>query len=278
MIWLVQPLSAGSALRILIAPPNSAASWRLLRRDVDDFSGPEDPFAFKVYEGTDKAITDFKGLLNGEQVFYKLYLKINGVWEDGGPVATGVPGASMQDLGEDVLGLIRDRVEAGFKVYVDRGELKHASNYVPVMTASPQVENAPLPLVTVHLQNQATEVRGVGEISGLDEFDEDADQWLSIEGGFDRVQVTIAIWSLNGDERKLMRKMLRAILNANLPIFDAAGFVTPSWSMQDLEDYVTYAAPMFQTIATFDCLAPASIQFTTPPIVDALALPTAVQP
>lgn len=278
MIWLVQPLSAGTALRILIAPPTSAARWKLLRRDVEDFSGEADPLALKVYEGTDKAITDYKGLINGEQVFYKLYLLINGVWEDGGPIATGVPGASMLDLGEDVLGLLRDRVEAGYKVYVDRGELKHPSSYVPVMTASPQVENAPLPLVTVHLQNQATEVRGVGEISGLDQFDEEADEWLSVEGGFDRVQVTIAIWSLNGDERKLMRKMLRAILNANLPIFDAAGFVTPSWSMQDLEDYQTYAAPMFQTICTFDCLAPASIQFTTPPIVDALALPVALQP
>jgi hypothetical protein len=45
--------------------------------------------------------------------------------------------------------------------------------------------------------------------------------------------------------------------------------------MQDLEDYQTYAVPMFQTICTFDCLAPASVQSTTPPIVEALALPIA---
>jgi hypothetical protein len=141
------------------------------------------------------------------------------------------------------------------------------------MIASPQVEDTVLPLVTVHLQNQASEVRGVGEVSGLDNYDEEADLWLSVEGGFDRVQVTIAIWALNGDTRKLMRRALRAILQANLPVFDAAGLVTPSWSMQDLEDYQTYAAPMFQTICTFDCLAPASVQSTTPPIVEALALP-----
>jgi hypothetical protein len=99
MIWLIQPLSVGNALRILISPPNSAARWKLLRRDVEDFSGEADPLALVVYEGTDKAVTDFKGLLNGEQVFYKLYLLINGVWEDGGPIASAVPGATMEDLG-----------------------------------------------------------------------------------------------------------------------------------------------------------------------------------
>ncbi|MFL5900878.1 MAG: hypothetical protein ACJ75S_06730 [Solirubrobacterales bacterium] len=278
MIWLIQPLSVGNALRILISPPNSAARWKLLRRDVEDFSGEADPLALVVHEGTDKAVTDFKGLLNGEQVFYKLYLLINGIWEDGGPVASAVPGATMEDLGPDVMTLIRDRLEAGFKVYVERDEIRHDRNFVPVMTSSPQVEDTVFPMVTIHLQNQATEVRGVGEVSGLDSFDEEADLWLSVEGGFDRVQVTIAIWALNGDTRKLMRRALRAILQANLPIFDAAGLVTPSWSMQDLEDYQTYAAPMFQTICTFDCLAPASVQSTTPPIVEALALPTVLQP
>lgn len=277
MIWLIQPLSVGNAVRILIAPPNSAARWKLLRRDADDFSGPDDPLALVVHDGNDKAITDYRGLLNGEQVFYKVYNLVNDVWEDGGPVSTVVPGATMADLGEDVLSLIRDRLEAGFKVYVDRDVIRHDRNFVPVMLASPQVEDVVLPMVTVHLQNQATEVRGVGELSGLDSFDEEANEWLSVEGGFDRVQITIAIWALNADTRKLMRKALRAILQANLPVFDAAGLVTPSWSMQDLEDYQTYAAPMFQTMCTFDCLAPASVQATTPPIVEALALPVATQ-
>jgi hypothetical protein len=104
MIWLIQPLSIGNALRILISPPNSAARWKLLRRDVEDFSGEADPLALVVHEGTDKAVTDFRGLLNGEQVFYKLYLLINGVWEDGGAIATAVPGATVADLGPDVLG------------------------------------------------------------------------------------------------------------------------------------------------------------------------------
>jgi hypothetical protein len=76
-----------------------------------------------------------------------------------------------------------------------------------------------------------------------------------------------------------MRRALRAILQANLPVFDAAGLVTPvvvdagSGGLPDLS-----AAPMFQTVCTFDCLAPASVQSTTPPIVEALALPTVLQP
>lgn len=278
MIWLVQSLSVGNALRILLSPPSNAARWRLLRRDVENFSGPDDPLALRVYEGTEKAVTDFRGLLNAEQVFYQLYILVNGVWSASGPIASGVPGAPLVDLGLDVIDLLRDRLEDGFKVYVDRGEIRHDRGFVPVMKASPQVEEAPLPLVTVHLQNQNAEIRGVGEVSGLDHYDEDADLWLSVEGGFDRVTVTIVCWSINSDLRIIMRKALRAILQGNLSVFDAAGLITPSWSMQDMEDYQTYQVPMFQTICTFDCLAPASVQHTTPPIVEALAVPTMVQP
>lgn len=278
MIWLIQPLSVGNALRILISPPNNAARWRLLRRDAEDFSGPDDPLALRVYEGTEKAVTDYRGLLNGEQVFYQLYVLANGVWSAAGAVASAVPGATMEDLGVDVISLLRDRLEAGFKVYVDRGDIRHDRGFVPVMKASPQVEEAPLPLVTVHLQNAAMEVRGVGEVAGLDCYDEEADLWLSLEGGFDRVTATIVCWSINSDLRLIMRKALRAILQSNLPVFDAAGLVTPSWSMQDMEDYQTYQVPMFQTVCTFDCLAPASVQSTTPPIENAVALPVPIQP
>lgn len=278
MIWLIQPIGAGNALRILLSPPSGADRWRLLRRDASDFSGPDDPLAFKVHEGTDKAITDFKGLLNGTPVFYQLYARVGGVWAASGAVRTATPEASMQDLGVDVISLVRDRLEDGFKVYVDRGDIRHDRDFVPVLKSSPQAEEAPLPLVTVHLQNSSMEVRGVGEVAAIDEFDDVADLWLSTEGGFDRVTLTIVCWSLNADLRVIMRKALRAILQANLPVFDAAGLVTPSWSMQDMEDYQTYQAPIFQTICTFDCLAPASVQTTTPAIDEALPFPTAVFP
>ena len=278
MIWMIQPLAAGNALRILVAPPAGAAAWRLLRRDDDNFVGESDPLAVFVYEGAEKAITDYRGLINGEQVFYRLYSLVDGLWVDSGASVSATPGPTMQDLGVDVISLLRDRLEDGFKVYVDRGDIRHDRDFVPVLKASPQVEEAPLPLVTVHLQNQSAEVRGIGEVSALDQFDEVADLWLSTEGGFDRVTVTIVCWSINSDLRIIMRKALRAILQANLPIFDAAGLVTPSWSMQDMEDYQTYQVPMFQTICTFDCLAPASVQFTTPPIEEALPFPVAIQP
>lgn len=278
MIWLIQPLAAGTALRILLSPPPGADRWRLLRRDAADFSGEADPLAYVVHEGTDKAITDYKGLLNGAVVYYRLYSRVAGVWQASGVSVPATPGQVMEDLGVDVVQLLRDRIEEGFKPYVDRGDIKHDRSFIPVMKASPQVEEAPLPMVTVHLQNAAPEVRGIGEVSALDEFDDVANLWLSTEGGFDRVSVTIVCWSINSDLRIIMRKALRAILQANLPIFDAAGLVTPSWSMQDMEDYQTYQVPMFQTICSFDCLAPASIQFTTPPIVEAIPVPIAIEP
>jgi hypothetical protein len=278
MIWLIQPLAAGNALRVLLAPATGASRWRLLRKDVDAFSGWDDATALVVFDGNDaKAITDVSGLINGEQVFYRLYSLVDAAWVDSGVSVAATPTADMVDLGTDVLELVRSRLEAGFKVYCDRGTLKIDSGFIPVLNASPQVEETPLPIVTVHLQNQGTEVRGIGEMIAVDVFDDDTAEWLSVEGGLDRVQLTIVCWSINSDTRIVMRKALRAILQANLPVWDAAGLVTPSWSMQDLEDYQTYQVPMFQTVCTLDCLAPAAVQTSTPPIVDAeAALATAI--
>lgn len=276
MIWLIQSLAAGNALRILVSPPPGADRWRLLRKDADTFTGVDDITALTIHDGTDKAIIDVEGLLNGEQVFYRLYAFVGTAWVASGASYPSTPVATMQDFGVDVISFLRDRLEVGFKVYVDRGEIRHDRNFVPVLKASPQAEEAPLPLVTIHLQNASMEVRAVGEVAGADYFDEDLG-WLSAEGGFDRVTATIVCWSLNSDLRIIMRKALRAILQANLPIFDAVGILTPSWSMQDMEDYTTYQAPIFQSICTFDCLAPASIQFSTPAILEAIPLPIALQ-
>lgn len=275
MIILIQPLAAGNALRIALAPPVGAGVVRLLRKDADTFIGEADPGAVIVHEGTERAITDFSGLLNGVAVWYKPYYRVGAAWVTA-PSVSAVPAAGFVDLSIDTLSFIRERLEFGLKSFVDNQTIQHVRGYVPVLKASPQAEDVPMPLVTIHLQNESAEIRAIGEESGVPMFDEDNAEWHSVEGGFDRVEITIGIWSLNSDERITMRRALRAILNANLPVFDAAGMLLCQWSMQDMEDYTTYSSPVFQTICSFSCLAPAAISDTELPIIDVLAFATAL--
>lgn len=267
MILMIQQLAAGNALRVVLTPPVGASALRLLRKDADTFVDENDPTALIVSDELAKAVTDYSGLINGETVWYKPYYLIGTSWI-GDASVSAVPGASFEDLGVDVQQLVRDRLEVGFKVFVDRGDLIHDRNFIPVMKASPQAEAVILPVVTVHMDNSGNEVRAIGELIAPDTFNTEDSIWESFDGMIDRVSLLIVCWSLNSDERVTMRKALRAILNANLEVFDAAGLIMPQWAMSDIEDYETYSAPMYQTVCQFSCLAPAAIKSIADPIAD----------
>lgn len=262
MILLSQPLPCGNATRLLIKP--ASLRWRLLRRDLDPaFSGHDDPDALIVRENTaDRLVVDDYMLANGQVVHYRLYSEVDGVWV-GSAVATVVPDASYAELTWDALMVVRDRLEHGLGVEVERGALSHEQGAIPVLTAPPVYEDTLWPVVTVHLENEGPAERGLGEVIGAGE---DLDMGLAeaaggaeVEGWLARVSITVMGWSLNPDERVTLRKALRRIVLANLPVFDAQGMVQVEFSQQDAEDFQSYSAPVYQVRCTFSCLVPVAV-------------------
>lgn len=256
MISLIQPVAAGNALRVFLQPPAGATWWRVLRRVDDGFSGESDPDALLILEGAEKSTLDIAQLINGTLYYYRPYYQVGNEWVAGSTV-TATPSAIYEDVGGDVLELVRDRLDLGLQVELSRGVLSHERQHIKVLTAPPVVDDVVWPLVTVHLSNDGPDVRGIGEVIGADESDDLG--WFEKEGWLARTQLTIMGWSLNPDERIDLRKALRRIIQANLPIFDFAGMTEIEFSQQDTEDFTSYGPPVYQVLCTFSCLSPVQI-------------------
>lgn len=258
---MIQPLHVGNALRLFIQPPVDAVRWKVLKKGSSTFSGHDDPSAFLAYEGDEHVIVDIASLQNDTMAFYQPFYTSDGVEWTAGPVNSGTPRAIYEETTTDVLSFLRDRLEAGLKVEVDRGNLFNDLGYIQVFNASPSLErDLRLPLVTVHLESEDVADRGIGEVIGVDDYDfigggvDESEGWLS------NVSVAVIGWSTNGDERLELRKAIRRIIVGNLPVFESLGWVTPSLSQSDI-DAVNgeYPAPMYQVMNTFTCVAPVRV-------------------
>ena len=254
MISLIQSIAVGNALRVFLEPPASAVNWRLLRKLADTFTGPDDAEAIKVIDGTDKTVLDANGLYNDTAYYYRPYYWNGSAWT-AGVTRSGIPAATYQDATHDVLTFVRDRIDVGLQVELKRGTIKHQNNRVPVLTAPPVYEETRWPVVTVHLQNESPGENGVGQQVLPEFFQSDVGEWNESEGWLAHTQIQIICWSQNPDERIALRKILRRILIANLPVFDQQGMVQVVLSQQDSEDF-SYSAPVYQAINTFSCMAP----------------------
>lgn len=261
MISFAEPLPIGNAVRVLIDPPATAHKWRLLRKTTDDFVEYDDPAAKLVYEGTEKNIVDTATLTNGTQYFYAEYDFNGTVWTTAPSVAV-TPSTSYGFDGPDALTLVRERLRLGLKAAVAANVLRHDNGSVPVFTAPPLEDEAKWPLVSVHLQQDASDGRGLGEMVSPDIFDLDAAECDVSEGWLSRVRLQIIGWSLNPDERISLRRVIKSIIQGNLPVFDSAGMVQIDFSQVDVEDFQSYNAPVYQVISDFSCLAPSVINAT----------------
>lgn len=262
MITMVQPLHIGNALRLFIEPPADAVRWRVLRKGSDTFSGdPDDPSALVAYEGDERVVVDAAHLQNEVMAFYRpFYLSFAGNWTQG-PTSYGTPASIYEERTTDVMSLVRERLEAGLKVEVERGSLVHELGYVQVYTAPPsQEQNLLFPLVTITLSSESSDVRGIGENISGDEFDAIGFDWFESEGWLASVQLEIIGWSLNSDERIELRRAIRRVVLANLPVFAAHGIDQVNLSMSD-NDAVNgeYGAPVYQVMANFSCVAPVRV-------------------
>lgn len=275
MISLVQPLPVGNAIRLFLAPPSGAAAVRVLRRTADTFTGAADTGAHLIAETLDHTVLDTTALVNGQTYHYKPYALVGGVWV-AGPTVTGVPAATYQDHSAQVVELIRERLAAGLLVEVQRGSLQHEMGKIPVLIASPTFEDTKWPVVTIHVATDSSDNRFLGEVVEPDWFDVIGEEWVGTEGWLSRVQLNIAAWALNADVRAALRKAIKRIIMANLPVFDDRGIYQVSMTQQDVDDFQSYSAPVYQSICQFSCLARSAVTSVDSPIVDVVVNPPVV--
>lgn len=271
MIKMIQNLYAGNALRLFLQPPQGAVSWRVLRKATDTFTDQDDPGAIAVYQGDETVIVDAKDLTNEVMVFYRPFYYDGTVWT-AGPTNHGTPTPSYEDHSTDVLSIMRDRLERGLLVEVERGNLTNELGYIQVYTAPPSMDrDLRFPLVTVHLDNESPGARGIGENISGDEFDAIGFEWNESEGWLAQVQLSIIGWSLNSDERIELRKAIRRLVVANLPVLSSEGIEEVSLTQQDV-DAVNgeYGAPVYQVVSTFSCLAPVRVSERIDPITQVI--------
>ncbi|CAH2606334.1 conserved protein of unknown function (plasmid) [Rhodovastum atsumiense] len=272
MISYIETLMAGGALRLYLTPPNEATSWRVLRRtNPAAFTGPDDPGAAMVVDRTDaNVVMDAKGLSNGATYHYRVYYRgRTGAWI-GHDEGQGVPQASYAGDDADPQTVLRDRLEAGLKTEVQRGALLPQSGKIQVVTAPfAMVEHVTFPCVSVHLESDLPAYRGIGESFGDGEVIEGVG-WDDGEGWLSRVVLRVVAVSLNGDERIALRRAIKRIVIANLPVFKAAGLDQVEFSLSDHEDEgpKNSNAILFMSVGQFSCIAPSYASHRVGPIRD----------
>jgi len=253
-ITLLDPLSAGNAVRVYITPPPAAVTWRVLRRTADAFTDQADPGAVLVLDGDDNVVVDTVALVNGTSYFYKAYFLIARAWV-ASPSMQITPDATYG--GDDVnpARILRDRLEAGLKIEVQRGALIAESGRIKVHTGPYQREETiQFPLMFVHQDSQTISDRFVGEDVVGSERDLDG-SYFNGDGVLARFVLNLGVVARNLDEREAMRRALQRILLANLAVFAAAGIIMPEWTMTDSEDLQAQGAPLFMSGGQFTCVA-----------------------
>lgn len=270
MISMVQPLPIGNALRLFLQPPSGSVRWRVLRKATPDIDGVDDATALVAYEGTERLFMDSMLLPNGEPAHYvPFYLDASNTWA-AGPGASGTPAATYEDLSTDALNLVRDRLEAGLQVEVQRGNIVNDLGYVQAFTAPPLADNVHFPVVTVHVESEQPSERFIGEDVMGDAFDAIGFDWAESEGWIADVRLQIIGWCLNADERAELRRAIRRVVVGNLPVFSGHGLdqVTLQQSDVDAMNGEFGVPQMFQTINSFSCVAPVRVAGRVPAIRD----------
>lgn len=270
---MVQPIAAGNALRLILAPPPGARDWRVLRRAAGSFTGPDDSGAVVVADRLRLPdVLDAHGLTNGTAYSYAVYWRgENGAWLAGAPsTATAVPVASFVGDTPDPQLLVRERIRLGLAVEVARSTLRPASGKIPVTLAPfALAENVTLPCVTVHVDSIGPAERFVGDMVAVPERRADGSWDDYGEGWLASVVLNVAATSLNLDERAALRIALARIVLANMPVWDDAGFRQVEFHQRDAES-VAENAPLYLSIGKFRCLAPVSVISGIPAIAEAV--------
>ncbi len=269
MIAMVYAPSAGNALGVLIAPPEGALAWRVLRSAAGVTpASVTDPAGTLVFESASEAgFIDVGPLQNGQTYTYTPFYQFaaGGPWQPASG-QSGTPSTQIQTGMLDTLTLVRDRIALGIQAYIAGGALQPASGSIPVLIASPQIASVTFPLVTCHLVGDDSAERFVGDEVGAPRFD--GAMWHTDGGYLSGVSVMVIGWAQTVDERSQLRDALKSIVQQNLPILAQSGLsrIDQRWSDQD--DMESFSAPVYQAVGTLSCLAPSVIERVDAPVSD----------
>lgn len=254
---MLEPLSVGNAIRVVLQPPSDALYWTVLRNTTGQFPGVEDPSSQLVYTGKMIAPLDFSDLQNGTTYFYCVFYWNGSSWTAAAPMSAE-PAVAYIDSSTDAMSVVIGRLQAGVMNELDAGRLTANSGVIQVLSAPPIFNDTRFPVVTVHLISEAPAERGVGELLVGDQPDLiNPSLWDVSNGWLARVQLAIIGWSQNPDERIALRMALRRLMVANLPVFDAAGMVEIDFNQQDVDAISgEYPALIYQSLGTLTCMAP----------------------
>lgn len=259
----------GAAVFLYLADiPCAARQLRVLRRwDANFPEQPiEDAHTFAVFGGAPQAgVLDWHGLVPGVEHWYADYYWVDGVWQRGEPRAV-VPTLQMHPPSLDSLDVIRERTEIGLNALVQAGVLRHPRGQFSVLTAPPVLDDVVFPAVAVHLEQAAPDQHYIGGFFSADVLESGC--WRDGEGWRSRYSVMIESWSLNPDERRLLRRAIRDTLAASRDVLELCGIQELDVTLADDEDFQSYNAPLYRTHARLSYLAPDVIWVQTPPIRD----------
>ncbi len=263
MIQLIEPLASGNALRVFIAPAATAVSWRVLRKTDASFTGPADPAATLIADAsTDTVYTDTGALVNGTPYYYMAYYTDASGTVTAESIGSAIPGYGLVDQSVDVMSIVRERIRSGLASEIARNTIAASkTGAIDVLNAPPQWERTAWPVVTVHLNDESSSERALGEELYPDT--QDGSKWEQYEGWLSRYRIGIVIWSLNPAERIALRKAIKRIIIGNLTIWDSYGIVMPDLTFSDSEHLSEFPAPVYASSGTFMCLAPSAVSEET---------------
>jgi hypothetical protein len=282
---MVHPLPVGNAMQLVVAAPRGAAVLRVLRRaGGDGFTGPDDasPGVVRVADApVGASLVDISGLENGTTYTWRVWYKdAAGSWL---PASTsgarsGTPQATYRGDDPDPQTLLALRLELGLRVEVQRGRLRPSARTgrVGVVLAPFALADAPeseFPVVSVHVEHDTPEARAIGEVLLPDLHADGA--WTETTGWLSRVVVNVVGATRNPDGRAALRRAIKRIVLANLPVFDAMGLSLVEFAQQDAEDLSSLGAPVYFTRGTFSCMVGATVESDVGEIEDVVV--TAVQ-
>lgn len=249
----LQSLGCGNAIRIIVESTAGESRWRVLRKESNDFSGANDPAAFLVHDGAERFLTDARLLVNGVTYFYAIFGRIADSWSL--PVVRSIaPVATFDDASVDVQELVRERLDLTLNSMIARGKLPLTKPTLSVMSIPFYTQGGEFPVVTVLFGGSSPVVRSLGDVVGSDVFIDGG--ITELQGWLSSVSVEVTAWSLNAEERNILRKAIEAAVASNLHVFDDLGLqMFEVQSVQDSEDTQSMNAPVYQTTLRLGCTA-----------------------
>ena len=282
MIISISPLAVGNAVQVVVQLPATAVYWLVLRNTTGVFPSFDDPASVTVNQanaGDPLRFIDTVGdPVNGTLYYYQAFYFDGTAWTTDDAPSTATPATSYVDESVDAQSIVRDRVALGIAAEVTRGALNPLVPPIEVLTAPPVFDQTRWPVISVHLQNEGPHNRALGEDIGNDQLDALTGLWDNREGWQAKTVLQVVGWSLNPDERIALRKAIRRVIIANLPVFDASLLLEIEFSQADTEDFNSYNAPVYMTVGTFTSVTPLSVNVPTGVITDVTSTMTPTTP